>query len=132
MNAALRAQRQYQTDAVMSATPERLLTMLYDRLFLDVERAETAQRAENWPVANENLQHAQAIVTELTSSLTDAWEGSAGLRAVYVYLTQTLITANVTRNADATHECVNIIAPLREAWHASAASVASAPVSANA
>lgn len=132
MNAALRAQRQYQSDAVMSATPERLLTMLYDRLLLDAERAETAQKAENWPVANENLQHAQSIVAELTSSLTDAWEGSANLRAVYAYLSQTLISANVRRDPALSAECRELIAPLREAWHAAAASVAGAQVSAHA
>ncbi|GAB2518280.1 flagellar export chaperone FliS [Paramicrobacterium agarici] len=132
MNAVVRAQRQYQTDAVMSATPERLLTMLYDRLLLDVERAEAAQKAENWPVANDNLQHAQSIIAELMSSLTDDWEGSDGLRAVYAYLTQTLITANVTRDAGLSHECVEIITPLRDAWHAAAASLTATPASANA
>ena len=46
------AQRnQYLADSVLSAPPARLLTMLYDRLLLDLGRAETAQQAANWPVA---------------------------------------------------------------------------------
>ncbi|WP_338372001.1 flagellar export chaperone FliS, partial [Enterococcus faecium] len=71
MNAALRAQQRYRDDAVLSAPPERLVTMLYDRLLLDIERGEIAQRAEDWTEANAQLQHAQAIVSELSSSLTD-------------------------------------------------------------
>jgi flagellar protein FliS len=48
MNAALRAQQRYRDDAVLSAPPERLVTLLYDRLLLDIERGEAAQRAEDW------------------------------------------------------------------------------------
>jgi len=118
------AQLRYQADAVMSAPPERLLTMLYDRLLLDVERAQAAQETGDFGGANAQLQHAQAIVAELTSSLTDAWDGSAGLRSVYAYLTRTLIEANVARDPERTRACRDVIAPLRDAWHAAAASVA--------
>lgn len=117
MNAALRAQQRYREDAILSAPPERLVTMLYDRLMLDIERAETAQRAEDWTEANVQLQHAQAIVAELSSSLTDDWNGSAGLRSVYVYLTQTLIGANIGRDPERTSACRDIVSPLRDAWH---------------
>ncbi len=65
MNAALRAQQRYRDDAVLSAPPERLVTMLYDRLLLDIERGESAQRSEDWEEANAQLQQAQAIVSEL-------------------------------------------------------------------
>ena len=45
------AQRnQYLADSVLSAPPARLLTMLYDRLLLDLGRAQTAQESANWPV----------------------------------------------------------------------------------
>jgi flagellar protein FliS len=126
MNAVLKAQRRYLDDAVLSATPERLVTMLYDRLVLDIERGEHAQRRGEWESANTHLQHAQAIVTELSASLTDAWEGSAGLRALYGFLTQTLIGANVGRDADRTHACRELVTPLRDAWHEAAAQLGTA------
>lgn len=125
------AQQRYQTDAVLSATPERLVTMLYDRLLLDVERAEAAQLAENWQDASTHLVHAQAIVAELNASLADTWDGSASLRALYVHLTTTLIGANIGRDPQRTRECRDLIAPLREAWHG-AAQAAAAPVHAHA
>lgn len=114
------AQQRYQADAVLSAGPERLLTMLYDRLLLDIERAESAQLAADWPTASAQLQHAQAIVAELTASLTDEWDGSAGLRAVYTYLTTTLIRANIGRDPELTRQCRDLVAPLGEAWHEAA------------
>lgn len=120
MNAALKAQQRYRELAIQSAGPERLLTMLYDRLLLDIERGEAAQRAGDWAEANTQLQHAQSIVAELTSSLTDTWDGSAGLRALYTFLTQTLIGANIGRDPERTRVCAELVAPLREAWHGAA------------
>lgn len=126
MNAALKAQQRYRELAILSAGPERLLTMLYDRLLLDIERGEAAQRAGDWAEANAQLQHAQSIVAELTSSLTDAWEGSAGLRDVYIFLTQTLIGANIGRDPERTRACAELVAPLREAWHGAAEAMTTA------
>ncbi|WP_203135611.1 flagellar export chaperone FliS [Microbacterium sp. JZ31] len=120
------AQARYQADAVMSASPERLLTMLYDRLVLDLERGEAAQQAADWAEARTQLQHAQAIVAELNASLADTWEGSAGLRGVYAFLTSTLIDANVSRDPQRTRACLDLVAPLRDAWHQAAQQVGSA------
>lgn len=127
MNAALKAQQRYRELAVLSAGPERLVTMLYDRLLLDIERGEAAQRRSDWDEANAQLQHAQAIIAELRSSLTDAWDGSASLHALYVFLTETLIGANIGRDPDRTRSCAELVAPLRDAWHAAAESVGTTP-----
>jgi len=126
MNALRKAQQQYRDDAILSATPERLLTMLYDRLLLDIERGESAQRAGSWEDANVHLQHAQAIVTELSRTLTDAWDGSADLRALYDFVTRTLIGANIGRDPERTRSCRELVAPLRDAWHEAATTLARA------
>ena len=71
---------QYTNEAVLSATPAQLVTMLYDRLLLDLHRAEAAQTGSDWEAAREQLLHAQAIVGELSSTLRiDAWDGGEGL-----------------------------------------------------
>jgi flagellar protein FliS len=115
---------QYQRNAILSASPARLLTMLYDRLMLDLARAEAAQQAQQWSVASDNLLHAQAIVTELTITLdTKVWDGAEGLLALYGYVTQTLISANIHRNVDRTRECIDLLEPLRQAWHEAAGDV---------
>jgi flagellar protein FliS len=115
---------QYLADSVLSAPPARLLTMLYDRLLLDLGRAESAQQAANWPVASENLIHAQAIITELSSSLkTDAWDGADGLLGLYNYASTALVNANIQRDPALTREAIDLLEPLRLAWHEAAAAV---------
>ena len=114
MNAQL---SQYNRTAILSASPAQLLTMLYDRLLLDLARAEAAQNAENWPVASEQLLHAQAIIAELQSSLrVDEWDGGPGLFALYTYINTSIIKSNVNRNVFLTTECIGLIEPLRQAW----------------
>ncbi|WP_324778434.1 flagellar export chaperone FliS [Microterricola pindariensis] len=115
-------------DAVLSATPVRLLTMLYDRLLLDLSRAEQAQLAENWPAASEQLQHAQAILTELSGSLKlDVWDGADGLLALYTYVTNALVMANIHRDVARTRESIVLLEPLRQTWHDAAAILPAAP-----
>jgi flagellar secretion chaperone FliS len=114
----------YNRDAILSATPVRLLTMLYDRLLLDLNRAETAQISQTWPVASENLLHAQAIIAELTSSLkVDAWDGGPGLFGLYTYVSNALVAANVRRDVERTRECIALLDPLRTAWYEAAGEV---------
>ncbi|MET0934142.1 MAG: flagellar export chaperone FliS [Mycetocola sp.] len=117
------AQRaKYNRDAILSATPGTLLTMLYDRLLLDLGRAEAAQVREDWGVARENLLHAQDIVAELSSSLKiDAWDGAPALFGLYTYVSGLLITANIDRNVAHTRECASVLEPLRQVWYVAAA-----------
>ena len=123
LNYGLAAKRaEYARNAVLSATPARLLTMLYDRLLLDLNRAEAAQLAADWSGASENLKHAQAIVAELTSTLrTDLWDGAENLQAIYAYTLNTMMDANIHRSPEHTRECINLLEPLRLAWHEAAA-----------
>ncbi|MHA7265737.1 flagellar export chaperone FliS [Arthrobacter halodurans] len=121
MNAAQK-RAQLNREAILSASPARLLTMLYDRLLLDLGRAEAAQHAADWAVASENLLHAQAIVTELSSSLRrDAWDGADGLLGLYAYVTTAMTGANIHRDPARTREAIDLLEPLRTAWHEAAA-----------
>lgn len=115
-----RARQQYLEQQVASASPARLVTMLYDRMLVDIDRALASQDAGDWIAAGKHLTHAQQIVAELHSSLTDVWDGADGLRGLYTYLTGRLIAANVTHDSAATAESRDIVAPLREAWHQAA------------
>lgn len=112
---------QYNTDAILSAPPARLLTMLYDRLLLDLGRAQFAQETQNWPVATENLLHAQAIVTELAATLKgDTWDGAQNLLDIYNYTLQAMIGANIHHDVERTKECIALLEPLRQTWHEAA------------
>ncbi|WP_166806521.1 flagellar export chaperone FliS [Cryobacterium serini] len=122
MSAGTNAQRsRYNRDAVLSATPVRLLTMLYDRLLLDLNRAEAAQQRQDWQIASENLLHAQAIVSELSTSLiVEAWDGGEGLFSLYTYVSTAMVSANTSRDPARTRECIVLLEPLRQTWHEAA------------
>jgi flagellar protein FliS len=121
-NGAVAKLSAYNRDAVLSASPVRLLTMLYDRLVLDLSRAETALGEQDWPVAWENLRHADRIVDELSSSLRlDAWDGADGLLQLYAYVSGLIVTGDIERDADKVREARTLIEPLRETWHEAAA-----------
>jgi len=117
MNAATRQAREMFEQSVLTASPARLVVMLYDRLMLDLSRAERAQEGEDWAIARENLLHAQAIVAELQSSLdTETWDGGPGLFALYTYVSAAMVTANIHRDVAATRESIRLLGPLRDAW----------------
>lgn len=121
---------QYNRNAVLSATPTQIVTMLYDRLVLDLKRAEVAQESEDWLAARVQLLHAQDIINELSSSLDlDAWDGAPALFAIYTYLRNTLVRANTKRDIECTRESIGLIEPLRQSWH-EAARLVSVPVAA--
>lgn len=115
----------YVDDTVSTASPGRLLTMLYDRLVLDLQRAEVEQRAGNRGGAGPHLVHAQDIVHELAATLDlDAWDGARRLMSVYTFLITELVSANVAGDADRTAACRELVEPLQDAWHQAAQEVA--------
>ena len=125
MNDLAAARALYNRDAVRSASPARLLTMLYDRLLLDLQRAETAQVAGSWATASTHLLHAQEIVAYLVETLKpELWDGGPGLLGIYQFVTRSMQNANVHRDVERTRECIALLEPLRSAWHQAAVDAA--------
>jgi flagellar secretion chaperone FliS len=113
----------YLQDSINTASPGKLLLMLYDRLVLDLMQAEEALRGTDREQAHEKLTHAQEIVLELRTSLdVEAWSGAPGLAGLYGYLLTELIGANIARDADRVAACRSLVEPLRDAWREAAAS----------
>ncbi|GAA0483501.1 hypothetical protein Ade02nite_65280 [Paractinoplanes deccanensis] len=113
----------YLQDSINTASPAKLLLMLYDRLILDLMQGEEAVRAGEREVAHEKLTHAQEIVIELQASLdVEAWSGAPGLANLYGYVLTELIGANIAKDADRVAACRGFLEPLRDAWREAAAS----------
>jgi flagellar protein FliS len=111
----------YVGQMVNTASPARLLVMLFDRLVLDIQRAAEAQQVGDFATASQNLLHAQEIVLELNSSLRhDVWDGAAKLASIYTFLHTELVRANVERKVEITESCLGIVTPLAEAWREAA------------
>jgi flagellar protein FliS len=110
-------QARYLADAVTTVSPGRLIVMLYDRLVLDLTRAETALRGGDRTRGADGLLHAQEILLELRASLdVTAWSGAPGLARLYSFLVTELIGANVRRDPDRVARCRALVEPLRDAW----------------
>jgi flagellar protein FliS len=125
------ARRMYSGDKV-TTTPERLITMLYDRLMRDLVAAEQAIVSCDRESANDELNHAQAIVAELFGALDlDAWQGARQLAQLYTWLLQQLLHANVEQDVELVRHCRRLVEPLAEAWHQAAAQVSRTSIQQN-
>jgi flagellar protein FliS len=117
MSGASDLRGRYLSDTISTASPGKLLVMLYDRLVLDLGHGEQALRDGDREAARERLLHAQDIIIELRSSLDmGSWAGAQGLAGLYTYLLTELVSANVRREADRVAACRELIEPLRDAW----------------
>ena len=121
------ARNAYMGSMVQTASPARLLVMLYDRLVVDLERAIECQEAGEYADAGSHLMHAQEIVLELQGSLrVDLWDGGPRLSAIYGWLHKEMVRSNVQRDVAATRSCLELVLPLADAWReAAVADVAS-------
>jgi flagellar secretion chaperone FliS len=126
---ATSAKNAYVQSSVETASPARLLVMLYDRLVLDLQRGLAAQQAGNVPEAHTQLVHAQEIVIHLRSTLkVEAWDGGPGLASLYDWLHAQLIQANIRKDPAITESCLGMVTDLADAWRQAALQLAGAPL----
>ncbi len=119
------ARARYMKDTVETLSPARLVTMLYDALVTDLQRAERAIDQHDNHEANRRLVNAQAIVIELRSALKpEGWSAGPRLAALYDYLIREIVAANVAKDARRVAACRGLVEPLRDAWHVAARKVA--------
>ena len=121
------ARTAYQGNAIATASPARLLVMLFERLVLDAERGQVALLSGAREEANQQLVHAQAIVTELQSTLNvDAMPAGQELLALYDYLQRLFVKANVSQDQIAAAEAVRLSRHLCDTWRQAAMLAAAA------
>lgn len=111
------AQARYASDAAQTASPARLLSMLYDRLVVDLSMAHDAMLRGDIAVTGERVAHACEILLELHGSLdTTIWPDGEGLAALYLWTVSELMQARVRGNAQRVADCRDLMIPLRDAW----------------
>jgi flagellar secretion chaperone FliS len=116
------ARSAYMDASVGTASPARLLVMLYERLVLDITRGLEAQRSGVVQDAHQQLMHAQDIVLELHASLKvdSEWEGGASLASLYDYLHRQLVRANISKDSALTESCLTLATDLCAVWREAA------------
>lgn len=122
-----RAQARYASDATQTASPARLLTMLYDRLVVDLSLGQEAMLAGDLATAGSRIGHACEIILELHSTLdTTVWREGEALAALYIWLLSELMGAQIAKDAERIRQCRDLVVPLRDAWHAAGGGAVSA------
>lgn len=122
------ARARYLADAVATATPARRIVLLYDRLWLDIQRAQAAQDCGD-VTARDHLQHAQQIVAELLGSLdASTWSGAANLAGLYSYLLRELIGEVLEPQPGRLAAVTRIVSDLRASWQQAEAQLQGGPL----
>lgn len=110
-------------EEVFNATPVHLLNMLFSRLMLDLERGKIALEGRDYVEANNQLLHAQEILTELSSSLdTTSWNGARNLLAVYQWCEVSIARGNIYKNPKLIEDAIRQLRSIQDSWREAAIS----------
>lgn len=107
--------KQYQTSNITTATPEKLMIMLFDGAIQFLQKAKTAIEEKNLKERSENIEAARKIVRELmrTIDLENGNDVSKALFRLYNKMAMNLIKANVSRNSDLIDEVLEDMMNIR-------------------
>ena len=107
--------KQYQASNVNTATPEKLMIMLFDGALQFLQKAKTAIAEKNLVERSQNIDGARKIIRELmrTIDLEIGNDVSKQLFRLYNKMAMNLIKANVQRNANLIDEVIEDISNIR-------------------
>ena len=107
----------YRESAVLTASPEQLVVMLYDGAGRFLRQAQAALSEGAIDHARDRLNRGEAIIDELLATL-DMDQGAIAerLQAIYVYCKRCLMEARRERDATKVRLVVRLMSELREAW----------------
>lgn len=114
--------RSYKTIATQTASPGRLVLMLYDGAISFLERALTGfhhtDPCEFNATINNNILRAQEIINALNVSLDLAHGGklAATLRNLYCYMDRQLTMSNARKTPDGIRDTITRLMTLRDSW----------------
>jgi flagellar protein FliS len=109
----------YRASAVLTASPERLVVMLYDGACRFLGQAAVAMRAGDVPTYHNRLRRAEAIIAHLQNTLDlEQGEIAGNLLAIYLFCRRHLNEARTTRDARKIDEVRRLLSQLRESWNA--------------
>lgn len=107
--------KQYQTSNITTATPEKLMIMLFDGAVQFLQKAKTAIEEKNIPERTANIDGARKIIRELmrTIDLENGNDVSKSLFRLYNRMAMKLIKANVSKNVFLIDEVIEDLSNIR-------------------
>ena len=109
---------QYRQNNVETATPTRMIVMLYDGAIRFLSQSLPAMRVKKYDQQSENIGKAQAIISHLRDTLDFGAGGAVAghLNSLYVGLFDTLTEANIHDKPELVEQAIEALRELREAW----------------
>ncbi|UNC93823.1 flagellar export chaperone FliS [Candidatus Contubernalis alkaliaceticus] len=109
--------QKYQHNQVETSTPGKLLLMLYNGALKFIREARKAAEEKNIEKVNNKIGRAQDIIFELMSSLNfEQGKIAENLYALYDYMNQRLIEANIKKDDKILAEVEGMLESLRDTW----------------
>jgi len=108
----------YQKNKYETASPHRLILMLYDGALANLNRARLALNDNRKQEAHRYIQKSQDILFELLACINEE-QGDViaqNLKQLYLYMIDQLTKANIRKNAEMLGEPETLLRQLREAW----------------
>jgi flagellar protein FliS len=123
MYGGVNGHERYLETAVETASPARLIVMLYDGAIRFINEAAYAMQQRDYETQNAKLQRAQKILAELISSLDfdKGGEIAENLFRLYTYMYNQLVEANINDDTARLEHVVGLLCEIREAWETIAA-----------
>lgn len=107
----------YRQTSVATATPEKLLLMLYDGAIRFLHQARIAIEQQDLESTNKWLGKLQDIFVELNASLDiDQGEIALNMRKLYEFYQNEVIMANVEKNVERLQPVEEFLKLFRETW----------------
>lgn len=111
-------QARYLQAQVQTATPEMLITMLYDGALRFLRQAKAQMAGGKMGEVNASLVRAEEVIAALNGCLDMERGGeiAANLRLLYDYLLRRLVEANLKKDPQIVDEVAHFITELRGTW----------------
>jgi flagellar protein FliS len=106
----------YKNSAVETASPGKLLLMLYNGAIKDLDHAIQKITEKDFAAAHQMLVRAQDIIVEFMCTLNMDYEISEKLLALYEYLHRRLVEANISKDVEIINEVRGFLVELRDTW----------------
>ncbi len=117
MSAYAPAPNVYRESAVLTATPEQLVVMLYDGANRFLTQSAVAMRESRPAIAGEKLRRAEAIIDELLVTLDmSVGEIAQQLQALYVFFKEHLMAARLEQSPAKVEQVARLMRELRTSW----------------
>ena len=108
----------YQRNEVETASPEKILILLYDGAIQFLNKVKIAMQNNNVPEIHNNIIGCEEIIEEFINTVDEEKGGDFAIRikALYQYFYNTLVMANIKKDESKIDEVLKHLIELRATW----------------